>query len=449
MEIYDFLPKYPEIESDNFYQDIFNKKEFYDEKLDRTETIPERPGVYMKHQILSQRYVSPYTQYDGVLLAWDMGTGKTCSAVAICEGTFQDSNSNIISAVYLAKGEGLLEKFMKSVAEECTDNLYLPENYNPLMPLYRNRRNALVRQKYKTQTYKKFSKEIESMSTNKIKRKYSNKIIIIDEIHNIKIGDPNEVKFIYEQLHKFLHLIENYKIVLMSGTPMYDSPDEIASIMNLILPLNNQLPIGRSFISEYMRNGDGKIYTIKHEKINDLKGYFRGRVSYLTNMDAGFNVEYIGEIISPLTHFHIFPTYFENNQKEGYNRALNADYRTEKDSGRARNLSLLQASMFVYPDGTYGKEGFEKNLEITKSNIVKPKNNFLNDIGSAFGLGEQSSLGLENLKKYSAKYYFIIKQALELSNNPTGNRKIFIYSESIKGSGLFLLGKLFEHFYHN
>ena len=33
---------------------------------------------------------------------------------------------------------------------------------------------------------------------------------------------------------------------------MKDTPDEIASIMNLILPKKLQLPIGEKFISEYL-----------------------------------------------------------------------------------------------------------------------------------------------------------------------------------------------------
>lgn len=52
---------------------------------------------------------------------------------------------------------------------------------------------------------------------------------------------------IYKQFHRFLHVVKDCKILLMSGTPMKDGVEEIASVMNLILPLNKQLITGDDF----------------------------------------------------------------------------------------------------------------------------------------------------------------------------------------------------------
>ena len=60
---------------------------------------------------------------------------------------------------------------------------------------------------------------------------------------------------IYKEMHRFLHLIENKKVLLLSGTPMKDRPEEISTIMNLILPTNQQLPTGKKFLNKYMENG--------------------------------------------------------------------------------------------------------------------------------------------------------------------------------------------------
>ena len=65
MEIEDFLPKYPNINKkkddvlnpyeDDFYDAIFRKKEFYDERLDPIEDLPSERGVLMKHQTIIAR----------------------------------------------------------------------------------------------------------------------------------------------------------------------------------------------------------------------------------------------------------------------------------------------------------------------------------------------------------------------------------------------------------
>ena len=52
-------------------------------------------------------------------------------------------------------------------------------------------------------------------------------------------GDKKLIR-IYENISEFLHIVKNRKILLMSGTPMKDQPNEIADIMNLILPKEEQ-----------------------------------------------------------------------------------------------------------------------------------------------------------------------------------------------------------------
>ena len=84
-----FLPKYPNISAKNdsnllnpyngdFYNTIYNKKEFRELKLEKTEAVPTQPGNLMKHQEIIARYMSSHTPYDGLLLFHEMGTGKTC-----------------------------------------------------------------------------------------------------------------------------------------------------------------------------------------------------------------------------------------------------------------------------------------------------------------------------------------------------------------------------------
>ena len=68
MEVFDFIPKYPNIENTNdarlkpyetnFFESIYQKKEFYDEKLSPVESFPSSRGTLMKHQKLIARLVA-------------------------------------------------------------------------------------------------------------------------------------------------------------------------------------------------------------------------------------------------------------------------------------------------------------------------------------------------------------------------------------------------------
>ncbi|MBL4898495.1 MAG: DEAD/DEAH box helicase family protein [Colwellia sp.] len=480
MNLYDFIPIYPDVESDNFYQEIRDKKELFDDRLEKTEDIPHNsPGTYMNHQKITYKYISSLTNYNNVLLAWEMGTGKTCGAISICENIFKQ-NMGINSAIYLAKGKGLTRKFKKSLALDCTfGKKYYNEKYQEFeisskAPIL----NTLGKSRYSTFTFGPFIQDIAQSTDEQIKEKYSNRVFIIDEIHNIKIGKrKNEQQQNYNKYHHFLHTVENCKIILLSGTPMYDSPEEIASVMNLILPLNKQLPTGKDFLAEYMRNGEGKRYRLQENKIDKLKGYFKGYVSYLTNMDSGYDVEYITEShvehqpidgqkvgtiidysktpewrdpqtnISPLQYIKIFPSYFHPQQLRAYQNALQQSIEeehiqtkeddvefgeeTETINNKTKLYKTFQANLFVFPDGTYGKEGYERN--ITNSGTATPA--FLDQIGT-----------LENLKNYSVKYYELIKQVLSVSQDTENPRKVFIYCFYISGSGLNLLGKLLNYF---
>jgi len=59
----------------------------------------------------------------------------------------------------------------------------------------------------------------------KIHQIYSNRVIIVDEVHNIRKGSSNlKFKKIFKMLEIIIENTVNLKLVLMSATPMYDKP---------------------------------------------------------------------------------------------------------------------------------------------------------------------------------------------------------------------------------
>ena len=260
MNIEDFLPKYPNIHEskykelnsyDNFYESIFKKKEFYENKLDGNEKFPKEKGQYTKYQKTLINYMSSYSPYDKVLIIHDPGLGKTCSVIGAIEKIKQETNI-YNRALIFAKGEILLENFKKELVYSCTDGRYYPDNYKDLTEMEIIRRINKKTNFYDFKTFAKFAKKLKNTRDQLIIDNYSNKIIVIDEVHNLRIHhEKEEALEIYQQFHRFLHLVKNCKIMLLSGTPFKDSIEEVPSIANLLLNMDEQLPTGNNFKEQY------------------------------------------------------------------------------------------------------------------------------------------------------------------------------------------------------
>ena len=78
IDVHDFLPYYPNEIEDDFYQNIYDKKEFYDYRIQLNEiNLPNQAKFeLMKHQIIGNRYINSHTPYDRLFVNHEMGTGK-------------------------------------------------------------------------------------------------------------------------------------------------------------------------------------------------------------------------------------------------------------------------------------------------------------------------------------------------------------------------------------
>lgn len=601
MDIKDFLPKYPDIEKseynvlnpykENFYEGIFKKKEFYENRLDRSEKLPKERGVLLRHQNTIARYMSSHTPYEGVLLVHAMGTGKcvapgtkittdkgtisieslwksyssnfvednegewatptkllfvdsydeknrkmvkrpikrfyrqsisekirtvvledgksitmtnahrvytergwkkdlnvctyvavpneemnfvgiksyrefyysgwvydleietdhnyvangilthnTCSAIGAIEQV-KNENSTINGAIIVGKGDTILNNWRNELVSRCTAGQYRPDNYEKLTEMERTRRvSKKIKEFYTLKTLQKFGKQLKKMSDTDIEEMFSNKIIVIDEVHNLRIQSDSSKKEsleTYEQYHRLLHSIKNSKIILLSGTPMKDSPDEIASVSNLILPKNEQLPTGEKFLQEYMVREKGNLYKLRDDKVDDLKRRLKGKISFLREAHSTVEKKFIGkENYGKLNHLIVDPNKMSKFQSNSYQKAYEMD--TKGKTGIW--TESREASLFVYPDGSWGRDGF-KNYIIKKEGKIRMKKKSASTFGMSSELssalkGKTKEETLKNIAKHSASYAKVIKEILETDGN------CFVYSSLAKGSGGILFSLL-------
>jgi superfamily II DNA or RNA helicase len=475
MEIENFFPKYPNIfkfedprlnpyQGQSFSGSIVTKKEFESLKLPRFERLASRgAGEQYSHQKIIARFMSSVTPYNELLLFHEMGTGKTCTAIAAIEQLRYEKNSHINGAIVCAKGTGLLNNFSQELLFSCTDGRYIPANYDKLSDLERiHRTRKITSAFYRFSTFETFAKEIAKMPDEALAQRYSNTIFVIDEVHNLREkdevvrSDDDVRKFIvnkraaglsqpldiYKQFHRLFHVVKESKILLMSGTVMKDDPVEFAAVLNLILPLDNQFPADKNFTKAYF-NSNG---TIRADMIENLASKTKGRVSYLKAMTSGVRKVFEGGRVGDLEHFVVYPGTMSDFQSRAYAEAY------EKDrSDKSIFINSRQASLFVFPDGSYGTAGFNKYVLKRKGEartavrLFGPAAQRKQEASTTYTLSSDLvraiNSNLSNLRQYSSKFAETIRIILDEPKT-----KALVYCEYVNGSGCIVFAKILEQF---
>ena len=233
----------------------------------------------LTHQRIVRDYLNLYTPYRGLLLYHGLGSGKTCTSIAIAEG--MKSNKQ----VFVLTPASLKMNFFSEM-KKCGDDLYKKNQYwefisidgNPeyltvlskalSLPIDYVRKNKgawlvninkepnfaelssdektsvdlqlneMIRSKYKDINYNGLNMNIlNKLTENQTRNPFDNAVVIIDEAHNFvsrivnKIKQKNSISYIlYDNLMK----ATNVKIVLLSGTPIINYPNEIGILYNML-----------------------------------------------------------------------------------------------------------------------------------------------------------------------------------------------------------------------
>jgi superfamily II DNA or RNA helicase len=299
---------YPEITDDDFNEKIYLKKEFRNneikEKVDwNIVKHPKRDFLLDPHQTFLKNYISPDTPYNGVLIFHGTGVGKTCTAISIAEG-FKKTLKNMGKKILVIST--LKYNFIKELYDthkerikknpedivQCTGKDY--ELGEESMYLTKQQKDKelikLKKSYYQFFGYNKFAnyvmeitggwngleKDIDEKIKKIISKEFDDRVIIIDEIQNIKTDRKEELsKSIQPMLNSIIKYGKNIKLILMSATPMFDRPDEIIFYLNLLLQNDGRPIINKNEIFNFK---DG---TLKNGAEDKLRNAFRGYISYV------------------------------------------------------------------------------------------------------------------------------------------------------------------------
>lgn len=418
---YSFL--YPHLNDPEFNAKIADRKEFYDTQYDGDISVGIREKAnrmcnakfeLMPHQLFVRNFLSFQTPYNGLLLYHGLGSGKTCSAIGIAEemraymkqvGIRQQI---IVVASPNVQGNFRLQLFddrkLKKIpnpiqsqglmgTEEdiwdihsCVGNSLLKE-INPanLKGLSRDKVvsqiNAIINTYYKFMGYGQFANYIQNRiagdntgarEIRNIRRAFNHRLVIIDEVHNIRLTDDNtNNKKTASLLMKVAKYSENMRLLLLSATPMFNSYKEIIWITNLLNMNDKRATIDTSSVFDRdgsFKQGDEKGLVesgdaLLRRKLTGYVSYVRGENPFIfpyriyphlfspenTFMAATYPTKQMnGAVIDePIKHIRVFlNTCGETYQEKVYNAIIEnmrrRDYSYETVYGNIRELPSFE-----------------------------------------------------------------------------------------------------------
>jgi superfamily II DNA or RNA helicase len=388
-------------------------------------------------------------------------THNTCLMAAVSEYA-KNILPSLNKTIILVKNDTLKKNVIDDIATKCTKEKYNitldPKTGKPLSTDSRLLRiSSAISKNYNIMTYYDFAKTIKNINPSM----YDNSFIIIDEAHNLrskKMANKFGINS-YKLIHNLIHTIKGSKVLLLTGTPMRNSSSEIVSLMNLILPLNQQM--SEENWSQTYFNQDGQI---SEEGLQLLKQYFYGKVSYLRSPTGNVNITYMGDIDPPLQYTKCYPLWMERFQSEKYNIYYDKDKQKESnvteddddddddedaDNKKSLWISSRQASCFIFPNGECGIQAEKKYLDIdyggdTSKTRIHDYNCSKLMIDFLQSEGKDKNSMLNQLKKCSIKFWFAIKEILDYPH-----KKTFIYSSFVLGGGIVLFSALLKLFNFN
>ena len=287
---------YPDTEDPRFAEKLMRKQEFAENKQDTiaqqeadgvNPCDPDKEFELSPVQRFIGRFLSPQCPYQSALLYHGVGVGKTCAAITVAENylrAYPRRQVIIVAPRNIQPGfrrtifddEALKvadDDFTPNMAKGCTGNTYLKRTGAE----FERDRSALIRRinqsinsRYLFLGYIQFHRMIEDLMASVpkglaedvaeeqrariLRREFSGRLIVIDEAHNLR-DNPGETgeddadnpggdaemtesqagKKLTPSLIKLLKAANGMKLLLMSGTPMYNSYREIIFLLNLLL----------------------------------------------------------------------------------------------------------------------------------------------------------------------------------------------------------------------
>lgn len=340
-------------------------------------------------------YLSDNPDIKGLLIYHEIGSGKTCTAISIAE---KFKNEMKIIVILSASLIGNFKNELRGLCPEGTSgkNIYVTDeerkllnNLNPSDKKY----NQIIEQidnridkHYTIYSYHKFLKEFYKGLIN-----FNNSLVIIDEVQNMVSMSGEFYKTLMETVNK---AAINFKIFLLSATPMFDNPTTIGLTLNILRP-KVEFPVGEEFENVFFEKSGGYFIPRNIELFKDMThnliSYYRG------DLPISYPKMTLKTVQCDMTK-HQLDIYKQARKKELKDKKK---FKASMDFPTNFHLGSRMISNIAYPNGLSNEDGYES-------------------VNDAF----------KNMENYSPKFAKIIKK-LEKSEGP-----VFVYSSFLTYGGI-------------
>ncbi len=314
------------------------------------------------HQLFARNFLSSLTPYKSMLLYHGLGTGKTCSAISVSE-EMRDymKEIGITKRIYVVAAPTIRLNFKQQLynpsklvlnrvtgmwtMNTCMGKKLLKElrikpvsttiSVDQELRLKESillRIKSLIQRTYSFIGYEKLRLIIEELlfgiknkqvkqphsstqydlanitseQQQRIRNKFDDTLIVIDEVHNLRTtgeNESNDAKMTGKLLTLVARHTRNMRLLLMTATPMYNSPKEIIWLLNLMRINDNRSEIAYDSVF----TGTGTEETIKTATDDNVSrsAYSSGK-EVLKNASYGY-ISYVkGE--NPFTFpYRVYP----------------------------------------------------------------------------------------------------------------------------------------------
>ena len=327
---------YPSSDDPKFTEKLMYKQEFA-ENLQESIATQQARGLnpcdsqeefeLTPVQRFISRFLSPQSPYVSALLYHGVGVGKTCAAITTAEEYLRAYPRE---SVFIVAPRNIQPGFRRTIFDDeslkigengapndlrgCTGDSYLKRTgteYEPEKSLVTRRINQSIASRYTILGYIQFHRYIQSVidkvpkslpperkkqeEIKALRQEFSGRLVIIDEAHNLRdapgeteddnvdvaggeteLSEAKAGKRLTPSLLRVIQAAEGMKLMLLTGTPMYNNYREIVFLLNLLLLNDKRAPISERDIftptGHFREGGEGKLGAAAAAYVSFMRG---------------------------------------------------------------------------------------------------------------------------------------------------------------------------------
>lgn len=340
-------------------------------------------------QLEAADLLGPGSAKRGLLLFHRIGSGKTCAAIRVCEAW---KGRRTLVVVLPAS---LVGNFFKELRSSCVDGSYGETDAEA--------RAAAEAAGYRVMSYHRYVRLAREGAVAGLLR---NAVLVMDEVSNV----VSEKGAFYAAVRdSVMAAPPDLRVVLLSATPIFDRPQELALVLNLLRP-PVPLPTGAEFNAAFIERGgeDG----VRLANADVLRSRVAGLVSYSAGAPAA---------AFPRLRFRHVRCRMSSYQHRSYlaveRQSGGPSFRDILDLPNDFLIALRTISNVAFPERATGEEG----ADAFRGAAVLEANN------------EE-----DGLRRYSAKFHRMLR-ALRKGGGPA-----FVYSNFSGFGGLASFARVLE-----